>query len=118
MKGAQFMGVVLQLDDFLSQWAVWTLPLLLCQLSAHDELAQIIDQQEKMNRGSCITQVPVLAQEGDVNMQGLCGEGRSEESLQWPAVKIRLIHFLTCHLRKKKSPTQTPKQTKPKQRSF
>lgn len=47
MKGAQLMGAVLQLDRFLSQWAVWTLPRLLCQLSAHDELAQIVDQQKK-----------------------------------------------------------------------
>lgn len=86
-----------------------------CQLSAHDELAQIIHQQKKVNRGSLITQVPVLAQEGDVNVQGSCGEGRSEESLWWPTVKIRLIHFLRCHFKKKKTThkktQQTPKQT-------
>jgi len=68
-----------------------------------------------MNRGSWITQVPVLAQEGDVNLQGSCGEGRSEEALQWPAVEIRLIHFLRCH---GKNPNHPQSQRKPKQTVF
>lgn len=44
--------------------------------------------------------MPVLAQEGDVNEQGSCREEGSEEYLWWPAVKIRLSHFLKPHFKK------------------
>lgn len=55
-------------------------PTALWQLQAHGELAHTIHQQKKKEIGTVVSyKLPVLAQERDVDVQGSCGEGRSEE---------------------------------------
>lgn len=77
------MGVGLQSRLITVAVSSLNTPTALWQLQARGEPAHTNHHQKKIKEIETVGsyKLPVLAQERDVNAQGSCGEGRSEESV-------------------------------------
>lgn len=77
-----------------------------------DKLQAKKKKTTKKNRDGWITQMTALAQDVDVSVPWSCGEGRSEESLCWPADKTHTLPQMSLY--QKNQPNKHHKNLPPR----